>query len=505
MDIFGLKKRKREKDFNKEINIAIGAEIERFGSANQEHFKSSLELARISESKINPDHAANNYHQQAGFSAEVKTEARVNAENKINKTNTRIRRTDDVGSVNHPEYDHIEVDQKGNPILDINGGFTGGSQQKVFKNVNSYRDLYNKEFDHYKSAILDVPSDQINDIRVDWDNQIKSLEKQKSTMLSQGKTEKATELNNKIDNIKDAKSRLRDSKVSTADAMEARKNYKLSVAKDLAKVSHKAGVESAKFGAAFGGGISTIKNVSQFSNGDISGSEAVKSIAVDTTVAASTAYASGATTAMVTGALKNSSNELMKNISKGSTPALIVQTGRVLANQTLNLITGKVNANEFVENIGKEGVALSSSIAGANLGSVVGTLMFPGVGTIVGGVIGGMTASILSGSLYHELKKSVNDTKLSNEQRVAVKAYCEKLIIQEREYREQMMSIYDSYFDRKELDISKGFEDISIAIQNGEDITDGLKLVANAFNAEIEFNNLDEFKKHIKGNRTLEL
>ncbi|MDY6375619.1 MAG: hypothetical protein SPL69_05840 [Succinivibrionaceae bacterium] len=86
--------------------------VRRYGSAIKEHsvayygvdneagVRLTKGLKSISESKINPDFADSNIKQQAGFSAEVKSTARGNAENIIRGRSTRFRRTDDLGMVN---------------------------------------------------------------------------------------------------------------------------------------------------------------------------------------------------------------------------------------------------------------------------------------------------------------------------------------------------------------------------------------------------------------------
>ncbi len=505
MDLFGFKKRKKEKDFTDEVNLAVSAELERFSFANAEHIKTHTDLSKIANSNINAEYADNNYHQQAGFSAEIKTTAKTNAQNIIDGNDTRISRTDDVGSVNHPQFDHVEIDKNGNPILDIDGNYMVGSQQKVFKNLYSYRKLYGKEFNHYKDATLDVPSDQLNDIKTDWNNQISKLEKQKENRVASGDSINANDLQKKIDEIENAKSRLRDAKVSTKEAMEARKNHNISIAKDIGKISHKAGVESAKIGGAISGGINSAKNIYAYFKGDKIGKEALHDTAVDTSKATALAYASGATSSAIGGVLKSSSNQIAQNLAKGSTPTVILQTGLILVKQTKELLSGNINATEFAKNIGQEGTTLATSLTGANLGAVLGTAIMPGVGTIVGGVIGGMTASIMSSAVYSELQKSIYDTEISNQQREAIKNYCKDLIIQEKEYREYAMSIYDNYFDKKELEIKDGFKTVSLAIQNGEDINSGLAVIGNAFNIELKFNNTEEFKQHIKSGKTLKL
>ena len=110
---------------NAAITGAAAETVRRYGSAVKEHLvaysgmdnEAGVKLTRglksVSESKINPDFAENNIKQQAGFSAEIKSAARGNAENIINKKPARIRRTDDLGSVNDQIRDLVEVGPDG--------------------------------------------------------------------------------------------------------------------------------------------------------------------------------------------------------------------------------------------------------------------------------------------------------------------------------------------------------------------------------------------------------
>ena len=52
--LFQSKKKKEEKEFNNEVNLAISIELERFGEANSYHFRSQEELSKIAKYKINP-------------------------------------------------------------------------------------------------------------------------------------------------------------------------------------------------------------------------------------------------------------------------------------------------------------------------------------------------------------------------------------------------------------------------------------------------------------------
>ena len=178
MDLFGMKRRRSEREFNQEVSLAVQNELERFASATAEHMRSYAELADIAASRLNsdPGEAARNLMQQAGFSAEVKNVARTNAENIIGGKATRVARTDNVGGVNHPQFDLVNVDSEGRPILDASGNFTGGTQQKNFYRIENYDKLLNREYEHYAQAEIALPSDQFQEILDRWDAKIEKYE-----------------------------------------------------------------------------------------------------------------------------------------------------------------------------------------------------------------------------------------------------------------------------------------------------------------------------------------
>ncbi len=232
------KEKKEKKNFQTEINLALGNTMENYAEASNEHFTSILELRKISSRKINPDYEKTNYQQQAGFSAEVKQRARHNADNLMEGKKGRIERTDNVGDVNHNKYDHVEVDKNGNPILDNNGNYVGGSQQKNFSKVENYDKLYKKEYEHYEDTPIDVPSDHYDQIMERWKQEKDKLQNQEKYLREQGRIEEADKIKQKADQLDDIAKRLRKSKVSSKDAMEAKKHYKKSVVKELGRVSH---------------------------------------------------------------------------------------------------------------------------------------------------------------------------------------------------------------------------------------------------------------------------
>ena len=164
------KENKNEENLKKASVEGAAAEIvQRYGSANKEHLvaysgvdnetgeKLTRSLKKISKYKINTKNEYQNTKQQAGFAAEVKETARTNAENIINGKKERKVRTDDIGEVNHPLYDHVIVDENGEVISGT------GSQMKFIKETpaEALKELQKKKYEKYleADAKIEVPSD----------------------------------------------------------------------------------------------------------------------------------------------------------------------------------------------------------------------------------------------------------------------------------------------------------------------------------------------------------
>jgi hypothetical protein len=490
-------------DFKKEITASAIRELEKYGEATAQHLKSYARLDEISkfETKNDPHR---NLHQQAGFSAEAKEVARRNEDFILKGKKTRYERTDELGQVNHQIYDLAETNLNGQALSDSKGDFVGGAQMKNHMDIKKYRDHWKKNFEKYESAKLLIPSDQYPVVMDDWSKQQIILEKQTEELIKRGDTKLAAKKQEEIDRIKNARRRAKPSKVSTSDAMEARKSPILSVGKDVLRVAHKAGAQAAGTGAAMGGGIGVLRYGYEFINDKKTAAETSLSILTDTGRSAISAYASGATTAMLSGALQEASGQIVRNLGKGNTPSMIVQTSTVLAKGVLDCIAGKITTEQMIGQISREGMTLVTSLTGSNFGAILGTFCAPGIGTVVGGVIGGMIASMLSGGVYSTLKRSVHDLELSNEQREKTQEFCAYIISQHKEYRRQMDAIFDQFFFEKRKKIKSAFNSIADATMRGESIRGGLEDIAQAFGKQLAFKNGAEIRAQLRSGKILE-
>ncbi|WP_120920545.1 hypothetical protein [Helicobacter pylori] len=133
-----------------------------YASANREHFSAFDRLEEISKRKINPKYINQNINQQAGYSAEIKEQARVNEHNILAKKGERVWQYDDLSSgqkaqvkklfpnyatpkKNHEIVDYISVDEKGNVIPGTltQSKFVGKNGEECFKK------LLSKDYEKY--------------------------------------------------------------------------------------------------------------------------------------------------------------------------------------------------------------------------------------------------------------------------------------------------------------------------------------------------------------------
>ena len=169
--------------------------VSRFGSANAEYIKGYTgvdneknihfmkSLRGIAKGKIHPDYVKQSIKQQAGYSAEVATTSRDNAEAIISKSKIRTVRSDDLlfqyGS-NHPVVDRVQILNgkliefelvldadlgPGNVVNFLYGEVVEGSESQM-KFVGDRDKLLNDiaredgKFARYRGIKLELPSEQ---------------------------------------------------------------------------------------------------------------------------------------------------------------------------------------------------------------------------------------------------------------------------------------------------------------------------------------------------------
>lgn len=514
------KKRKQDDILTAGIAGASYETIQRFGDAAKQHYVaySGVDneadttlvkgLKQIAEENINPDYEFQNIHQQSGFSAEVKDVSRDNAERIIKGDKTRKIRTDDLGRVNDPLYDTVTIDSDGN-IIDGSGAqmkFLGASASDPTGEGDAARaldKLQSKKFQKYldHDAKIDVPSDQYDKMIQEANTKIEGLSKQLENQKNAGNNEQAQRIQERIDKLEKIKKNLRKSSVSSDEAVFARLHPGLSTAADIAKISHRAGVQTAESAAIIGGSVSIVRNLVSVCKGETEPGDAVANVAKDTASTAAIGYATGFTGAALKGAMQNSGSKYVQTLSKTNVAGTVVAVS-VAATKTLTrYFKGEIDGVECLNSLGEQGTGIVSSA----MFTVIGQTVIPI--PVVGGLIGGMVGYAISSATYGILTESLNDAKLAYEQRIQIEKACEEHIKMIREYRTEMELIINEYLIES-MDIFRdsfsGIKD-ALAIGDVDRFIEGTNTITEKFGGSTSFSSMEEFNSKMQAGSIFKL
>lgn len=480
-----VKQQKNYKENGRLKNTSIAGvqhtTIQQYGAAAKQHYVSysgidneiesqiSKGLKQISESKLNPDYREINIKQQAGFAAETKTVARENAKNIINdqqsyktvRTDDMIKQSDGkgntVGGTNEQLYDIARIDSNG---IYVKG--TARQLKFVGEDANEcLTKLLCNKYDKYREADvpIEVPSDFYDDIQKELSERAEKYKKYIKNNIQKGNFETAEKHTKKLERVEKTQSNLRKGNLTCKEAIEAREHPLISTAKDIAKISHQAGIQAAEMGAIIGGGISTIQNIVSIFKCELSVDEAISNISKDTAKSTSLSYASALVGASLKGAMQNSNKTYIQTLSKSNLPAYIVTTVLEVGKTISKFAQYEIDGMECLTELGEKGAGITASSIGAIIGETVIPIK------IVGGLIGSMIGYSLSTAFYNDLVHSLRNAKIAREERMRIEYECNEAILAMRKYRIQIETLVKDYmcehisaFDSAFSEMEKGID-----------------------------------------------
>lgn len=497
---------KEEKKHSGFTDSVIGASttenIERFGRASAEFLKGykgttdelgntiRKGLKEISGSKVHPDYEYINIKQQSGFSAEVNYVDKKNAENIIKRDNTRIHRSNDIGRGNDTQFDVLSVDELGNPTWGAQMKFCGkfGSIEEI---NNSSRDLVNKlasdKWERYRGNKILVPEEQFDVAKKYAEETSQNLSQQSQKFREQGNIEKANLLEKKSQIYKQISMDIENSGITSKEAIFLREHPKLATAKYVAQTAHRSGMENAKGAAVISGTISTAQNVVAVVKGDKDGKEAIKSISKDTLNGAVTGYIIGAGDTAIRGFMASSKSSVFVNLSKSSMPAMIAGATVQVGKSLIRYANGEINSLELIEELGEKGTGMMA----ASFGAAVGTMVFPGIGTVVGGMVGYMVSS----TMYNASLQVLRNERFSKERRDRIHAIANAAIEAMRIQGNELLLITNQFYENRREIFESNISAINQASISGniEQFTEGLNNIAIEMGEVLQFKNFQEF------------
>ncbi|MGL2913328.1 hypothetical protein ACQKBK_05055 [Helicobacter pylori] len=446
-------------------------------STNREHFSAWDRLEEISKRKINPNYINQNINQQAGYSAEIKEQARVNVHNILAGKRERVRQYDDLSSEkksqvkkffpnyatpskNHELVDYVSVDEKGNVIPGTltQSKFVGRNGEECFKKLLSKP--YKKYFEN--GAKMNVPKDYYRDIQKAADAEIESLESQIAKQKGLGDFQKVAHLEEKRQYCKTIKAHTRPARVAKGEAIEARLNPNLSTAKDVTRVSHQAGMNAAQTGALIGGGVSLVTNVYECIANGKDPMKAIKHTAIATLKGGVLSYFGVFASSSLGGLMQSSANRIIQSLGKGSLPAMIV--GACVANATVltRYFSGKIDGKELLKQLGKANTTLISSGAMAFAGQAL--IPIPVVGALIGLFVG----AILSETFFNAFLKAREEAKLAHQRRIEIERECREIIKLLEIYQNQFKEVFERYFHETTKFFNQSFDELERALYAGD-------------------------------------
>lgn len=504
---------RKQKIINAAQEGAAAEVVQRYGEAVMQHdvayngvnnetgLRLTRGLKKTAQSKVNPKFEKTNIKQQSGYIAEDEKVAKDNSERIINKQKTRSSRTDDVNNgtykVNDPLVDIVELDSNGKIIRgsELQMKFVGNNSKECLSKLMSKK--YEKYIDN--DVAFSIPHDYYQGVIEETVKQINKVERQ-IERCRESNPEVLEKLQRKLAKLKKIHATVKDSGITTKEAIFARKYPRLATAKEIVKISHKAGVEQAKTGAAIGMGISLIKNVTAVVKNEKNIKEASVDLAKDTAVGAISGYSVAFTGSTIKGLMQNSSKGTLRALSKTNLPATVVMTTYDIGRTTYSLFKGEITCEQFLGEIGENGAAQLSSALFATIGQTV--IPVPVVGAMAGSMIG----YIMSKYFYGELVNSIRDARIARENRIEIETYCREVEDMIDEYISEMQQLQEQYFAKYEEIFDDAFTRMDIAIEEGnyDMLIKGANLISTSLGKECYFKTVDDFTEKIMNtNNTL--
>ena len=347
------------------------------GIDNLRHHEWIRGLSKIADSKVHPDYEYQNIHQQAGFSAEVKSVVRQNGEARIHGDMTRTMRTDDMGSVNDPLYDSVRLNENGT-IIEGSGtqikfvGYSESDPLNEHSATRAFQKLMSDKFAKYHEhdVLIEVPKDQYEGILQEADKKINTLHEQINHVTD---SEVRQHLEVQLHRAEAIRENVRQSVVTSDEAVFAREYPYLSTAQDMMHIAHTAGIQAAEFGAIIGGSMSVVQQTVALLKGEVTGKEAAINIGKTTVKRAGQSYAVGVGGTLLKGVMEQASSAGLRGASMTGLPQAMVQVGITSSQVLYRYCTGQIDGNTCVQELSLQ----SANMLAASLFAGIGQVVFP--------------------------------------------------------------------------------------------------------------------------------
>ena len=363
--------------------------------------RQSLGLKEINQWKINENYRESNISQHAGYAAEVISTNKENFMVRLNGTGEQVFRADDlpkdlldqfdgkIAAKNDQHVDKVRIKSDGT-YETVQTKFVGKNADECFKKLMSKS--YDKYLEEGKVDKIEIPKEYYDDVKELIRTQKKDLCEQYAHVSSEsGKSEVASQLNDRIEKLKKWDKKLESSSVTKEEAKFAVEHPKAYAAQQL----NKAGLKSGAQAALITGAVSGVQNYQAYKAGEISAKEAIEDTAKDVAVSGAIAYGTEVVTQLAGGS---------------SVPAAVISMSVESYGDVKDYVEGEIDEKELAYNLGENAASVVGATVGGILGGTVGTAVGP-AGTVVGSVAGASAGSAIATKAYQEAAEFVSENK----------------------------------------------------------------------------------------------
>ncbi len=481
------------------ISGALFETTSRYGSAGSEFLKGlrgidyqtgqefDRSLRDIKLYKINADHAKQNIKQQAGFSAEIASVSRRNAESIIHKSDSYFTRSEDLA---HYGKNHNVVD-----IVELFDNQEITSQMKFVSNAEGLVDKIaagsgggKGDYSRYMAVDkLEVPTEQVEQMKAYCRTQVEKFDKQVIALEKQGKSELATKYRENIKNYKKLEEKITDSGLTTDQAIKYRLNPEWETILDITGVSHQAGCEGAKLGAVIGGSISLISNLIAVYSDKKDFSDAAIDVAQDTFTAAGIGYGTAFVGTAAKTYMQQSASSTLRSLSATGLPATIVTTCLATEKSIRRYANGEIDGRELLQEMH---LTVTGTLS-ASMFTMIGQLAIPV--PVLGGLIGGMIGYALTNTFYQSFFDVLKEAKVSAEQRAITEMKCKAAKELSYAYQKKINKIFAEKLSQLDQDSRAMFAVLDNPDISADDFCVGMNKFAQSLGKELSINSFDEF------------
>ena len=374
---------------NPEIRIPGASEIIKNAYTGHEvkGGKISLGLHKIGEYNINPETRYQNIKQHAGWAAEVLGTARDNIQAAKEGSGLKTFRTDELPNEykkNDEFVDKVVKNDQGKVVERIQVKFVGKDASECLSKLASPK--YDKYFGD-KVDKIEIPSDYYHEIKNKLINErISGLKKGLDKAVEDKDFRRVHEYEAKIKKYRDIDKRIKQSKVSSGEAIFTKKHP--AMAKVLNNPIAKSAISSGLTSASITAVISSMDNFKKYVDGKIT----VKDAVFDVTKKTATAFGASAGLSVVSSyaiqKMASSNVALISKLGKSGIPSLAISVAVDSYGSVIDYWHGDITGKQLAINLGRSTARAGGAMAGmaitAPLAAVPGGFIIQGGAGMLG-------------------------------------------------------------------------------------------------------------------------